>query len=86
MTDGFVDKTMFTPVELDDAHGTWRYEPQHDITVFELALISHLFTKMTVAQTRIDWREYLTCERGFAIGPGDTAVPIAGLARHFKEI
>jgi len=83
------DNTIVKPIELDDAHGRWVFEPQPDITAYEAMLISQLFAAMTVRylkgdRSRLDWREYLARQRSgkqlYA-----SAHEIVDLARHFRK-
>jgi hypothetical protein len=75
----FVDKTLVAPIELDDAHGRWRFEPKYDITPLEVMLISHLFDCMILrSPKRLDWREYLTRDWEYFVK--------LDLSRHFRDI
>lgn len=83
MTDGFVDRTLVAPIRLDDAQGAWQFDPLPDITPYEVALITQLFTAMVLRRTRLDWREYLV--RAHAMSAGDGIIVTADLSRHFSK-
>lgn len=75
----FVDRTLVTPIVLDDAQGRWTFDPIFDISPYEAALLSQLFVAMTLRRQRLHWREYLTRSR--PIVPGVRM--FCDLARHF---
>lgn len=94
-----VDATHVGPLHLDDAHGRWVFEPRADITALELSLIMVLLVHTLNQGRRLDWREYLTRDRGMVstlppgvvarVQPGGPEVLVArkiDLARHFRQV
>lgn len=85
--DPVIDDTHIGPLHLDDAHGRWVFEPQANITALESILITTMWVKLLQHGRRLDWREYLTRDRGVRCSStGDVDPRVPDLTRHFKPV